>query len=130
MGRTYFDKKPTPTPLQGSPHLYVWGAMVSSCLDSASHVLASTQNRLRQNAEQAVEAIFLCRIGKGFALVTSNISLSTSPILNDVVSALLRLSLQLGFKVMHGTPPKGPAERAVEQALHRIGGPTPNAMLT
>eukprot|EP00972_Heterocapsa_arctica_P083375 12286703-Heterocapsa_arctica.AAC.1 len=49
------------------------------------------------------------------------IMLQVSEEIRPVLTAVLNLLKAMGAQIMHGPPPKGPHERAVEKSLRRVG---------
>eukprot|EP00972_Heterocapsa_arctica_P051268 7539887-Heterocapsa_arctica.AAC.1 len=115
--------------MPGPPLCYIWGtlilALLKACEGKSSH---QAELQVLANHAQKVNApldlqqyVHVCEIYSAYLDGWSKITIAISPKLNNQLSAVISLCAALDFKVKYGTPPKGPTERLVEQALRKFG---------
>jgi len=130
VGRAYYEGHRTneQAAMPGPLHCCIWGAFILALL-KACEGKSSPQAELQvvTNHAQKVNTpldlqqyVHVCNIYSAYLDGWSKITIAISPKLSNKLSAVISLCAALDFKVKYGTPPKGPTERLVEQALRKF----------
>ncbi|CAE8660288.1 unnamed protein product [Polarella glacialis] len=126
-GKLYNDNRATAMPDRGSPHFYVWAALIQALLvddkvpEPAKAVLKAYADSISSPKELG-STIWVCKMAKAFEKGKTRLTFSVHSSISQVFEAVLLAPVALGGDLKTGIPPRSPPERAVQKFLSSTGG--------